>query len=143
MEVIPLRPSSTQVTTVDQEKAVFGTEPLEALHSFRSGSTLGWAESAGNLLITIRGLVQRHSVIPPSSAFTVICGAGQTRQMSALLGCFLARLQMFVCTIYIVLRHVCSATNTWPLLSVWNALQASSRGGMQVRRVSASFPAHR
>lgn len=53
MEVIsPLQPSSTQLTTVDQAKAVFGKEPLEALHSFRSGSTLGWAESAGNLLIT-------------------------------------------------------------------------------------------
>jgi hypothetical protein len=43
----------TQLTTVDQETAVVGKEPLETLHTFRTGAGLGWAEAAGALPVHV------------------------------------------------------------------------------------------
>lgn len=43
-----------QVTTVDPKTAAVGKEPLETLHSFRSGGGLGWAEAAGALDMVAR-----------------------------------------------------------------------------------------
>ena len=45
--VSPRQPVCIQLTTVDQTTAVVGKEPLETLHTFRTGAGLGWAEAAG------------------------------------------------------------------------------------------------
>ncbi len=34
---------------MDQTTAVVGKEPLETLHTFRTGAGLGWAEASGGL----------------------------------------------------------------------------------------------
>lgn len=39
--------SRCKLTTVDQTTAVVGKEPLETLHTFRTGAGLGWAEASG------------------------------------------------------------------------------------------------
>jgi hypothetical protein len=60
MHNIPSAPPSSllavcciQLTTVDQQTAVVGKEPLETLHTFRTGLGLGWAEAAGRLPVQL------------------------------------------------------------------------------------------
>jgi hypothetical protein len=54
-----------QLTTVDQTTAVVGKEPLETLHTFRTGAGLGWAEASGGLHVHVRECRSLHlSVLP-------------------------------------------------------------------------------
>ena len=60
-----------QLTTVDQQTAVVGKEPLETLHTFRTGLGLGWAAAGGVPPVHVDTQCGRPRGFPGSSTLSV------------------------------------------------------------------------